>query len=153
MHYLYFVVFDKKEAKDSDEARGLAESTLVEQNFCGGEGYFCESKADWFVIGGRWSGLLSWIQLEIDPSNQEKLRKAWKKANIKEVFPYDRNTFSSEGHGDDAMIVGQKLLEALRKKYSDIEIYDADNNYEISLGGLEDKDLLNRWIVVIDYHN
>tara|TARA_R110000751_G_scaffold144948_3_gene248526 strand:+ start:666 stop:1277 length:612 start_codon:yes stop_codon:yes gene_type:complete len=37
---------------------GWVHDTLSQENFCGSEGRWSNGPADWFVIGGRWSGEL-----------------------------------------------------------------------------------------------
>ena len=54
MHYRFLVTFKSEAAKNSIQARHFATETLDAQGFAGDYGL-----ADWFVIGGRWSGELS----------------------------------------------------------------------------------------------
>ena len=64
MHYRFLVTFDGEHAAYSDEAREYVRETLLEEGFCG-TGRWGGGLADWFVIGGRWSGELSrhtWAQ-------------------------------------------------------------------------------------------
>src|SRR5205823_12102965 len=63
-HYRFLVTFDCERAASSDEAREHVYDTLMHEGFCG-EGRWGGGLADWFVIGGRWSGELSrhsWAQ-------------------------------------------------------------------------------------------
>ena len=64
MHSLYYVVIPKKGIKNSKEAKQRASQTLMDNNFSGSEGYFGGGKADWFVVGGRWSGELTKLLLD-----------------------------------------------------------------------------------------
>ena len=60
MHYRLIVTIDKKHAKTSKEARTHVFNELhADHSFCGEGGRFDSPVADWFVIGGRWSGELS----------------------------------------------------------------------------------------------
>ena len=60
MHQKLFVAFNKENAENSTEARNHVYSTLVDDpSFVGEGGRFSSPIADWFVIGGRWSGELS----------------------------------------------------------------------------------------------
>jgi hypothetical protein len=59
MHSLYFVRLKKESAKNSEEARSTARQVLDNNQFAGEGGYFTSHKADWFVVGGRWSGHFS----------------------------------------------------------------------------------------------
>ena len=59
MHYRLLVTFNKDHADTSEDARRHALSELEgDASFLGG-GRFHSGFADWFVIGGRWSGELS----------------------------------------------------------------------------------------------
>lgn len=59
MHYRFFVTFNKDKAATSEEAREYAFETLHDEGFCCESGRWRTCRADWFVIGGRWSGFLS----------------------------------------------------------------------------------------------
>lgn len=60
MHALLFVTTNKDRAENSEEARSYVYEELINDNsFCGEGGRFSCPIADWFVIGGRWSGKLS----------------------------------------------------------------------------------------------
>jgi hypothetical protein len=58
MHYRFLVTFAAANAHDSAAARGHVSACLEEEGFCG-TGRWGGGLADWFVIGGRWSGELS----------------------------------------------------------------------------------------------
>jgi hypothetical protein len=58
MHFRFFVTFDKDCAPASDAAREYVYDALMEEGFCS-QGRWGGGMADWFVIGGRWSGELS----------------------------------------------------------------------------------------------
>jgi hypothetical protein len=58
MHSSFFVTFNKERASSSEEAREYVYDTLMEEGFCS-DGRWGGGMADWFVIGGRWSGVLS----------------------------------------------------------------------------------------------
>jgi hypothetical protein len=62
MHSLYFVRIEK--ARDAEEAKRKADAVLEENSFAGDGGYYCVPKADWYVIGGGWSGFLTDITPE-----------------------------------------------------------------------------------------
>ena len=70
MHCLYFTKI--KEAQNSVEARKEASQTLDNNNFAGDGGYFSGSKADWFVVGGRWSGTFTKIFKEKEIKEAKK---------------------------------------------------------------------------------
>ena len=58
MHYRFLVTLNKKYAETAKEARRQTEKYLDENGFVG-EGRWSRGMADWFIIGGRWSGELS----------------------------------------------------------------------------------------------
>jgi hypothetical protein len=65
MHYRFLVTFNPAHAKNSTQAREYVFTTLHDEGFCA-EGRFSSAFADWFVVGGRWSGELSrrsWARL------------------------------------------------------------------------------------------
>ncbi len=152
MHCLYFVIFNREDAENSHQARLHAENTLLNENFSISEGFFGRGRADWFVIGGRWSGVLKRILLGLSSDNKEKLETTWKNAGIKEPTPYERDDCQSLGYEDDAMIIDQKLFDGLQKMYSDVEIYDANDYREDTLSEFSAEELIGHWIVVIDYY-
>ncbi len=59
MHYRLLVTFNKDQAATSEEAREHVFETLHDEGFCGESGRWRSCVADWFVVGGRWSGFLS----------------------------------------------------------------------------------------------
>ena len=59
MHFRFLVTFNKDSADNSQEAREHAENAIINEGFTGSDGRWSYGIADWFVIGGRWSGELS----------------------------------------------------------------------------------------------
>jgi len=70
MHYRFFAILDPKQhgmEQPEDVTSSAVRSTvqnILEQDttFCGDGGRFGSALADWFVIGGRWSGALQNIE-------------------------------------------------------------------------------------------
>ena len=58
LHHRFLVTLNTDEAESSQEARELVNDTLVMEGFITNGRWGC-GLADWFVIGGRWSGELS----------------------------------------------------------------------------------------------
>jgi hypothetical protein len=58
MHFRFLVTCNRDWADTSAKAREHVLDTLQEEGFCG-QGRWGGGLADWFVIGGRWSGALS----------------------------------------------------------------------------------------------
>lgn len=61
MHSAYTVKILREDAETSSEARQQATNVLDSNGFANEGGYFSGSKADWYVIGGRWSGTFSHV--------------------------------------------------------------------------------------------
>lgn len=145
MHYRLFVLTDQKNARTSKEARDYVYNELSNDNsFVGDGGRFSSPIADWFVIGGRWSGALTQLLL-----NQKKLKAFWKEfekqqlgwtnntdkktehqqkksqelfiqyfPNFKGEIPIWRDAgYIHEGYEDDAQLINKELWEALKKDY------------------------------------
>lgn len=64
-----FLTFSKNDAENSEDARDLATDFLNFNGFVGNDKKYSSGVADWFVIGGRWSGELTRIHLD-----KEKLK-------------------------------------------------------------------------------
>src|SRR5690242_12423626 len=59
MHYFMLVTLAMPDGATSLDARVTANDFLLNDNsFCGDGGRFGSPLCDWFVIGGRWSGML-----------------------------------------------------------------------------------------------
>ena len=59
MHHLMFVTLSLPDGDNSEDARHSAYDLLMEDDsFVGEGGRFGSPLADWFVMGGRWSGFL-----------------------------------------------------------------------------------------------
>lgn len=168
-HYLYFVRVDKENAETSKEARSDAMTTLENENFASEGGYFSASKADWFVIGGRWSRCLDnttkedeevskFLTKELKNYDLETLRinphllSDKKKEEVKKIAPdFFINCYSHYGYESDAQIITPELREKL-KEYAECEYFDTvdcEEHFIKELPVEADGD----WLVVIDYHN
>jgi len=174
MHSLYYVIFNKENADTSEEARRYANSTLENENFAGGEGYWGGSKSDWYVIGGRWSGNLQTVQLKKDfyeeakkqfakenwgltnvdiKDNKEEIQSVWEELGGTGTNPCDRDNYNHNGFDDDAQLLTPELLKALNKKEGDVEYFDADEYHEGFIKELTNDEIKDKWIVVVDYHH
>ena len=180
MHYLYYVAIKKdKEKFDSVKLKSTAQSLLEDNGFASEGGFWSGAKADWFVIGGRWSGTLQSIKLVKFDSEVRKLLKKNKKdkkisfftdADIKENAPaiqalwkklggiglnsWQRDQYNHEGYDDDAMLLDKKLYEALKKqKYKDTEVAVCTDGYiedESTIKEfLKDKKVVNNYYLVV----
>jgi len=80
MHSSYFVLIPKDNAKDSLEARETAIQTLENEQFFNNDGgYFSCGKADWGVVGGRWTGILANLDVEINDNEAKNYRSTYLK--------------------------------------------------------------------------
>lgn len=103
MHSLYLVSIPKKEAKTPREAISRAEIFLDSNGFASEGGLYSSPKADWYSVGGRWSGEL----LEVLPwfnGVNEKIQDL-----LKKKYPTLDSGVRGVGYGD-------KKKEALKKK-------------------------------------
>lgn len=180
MHHLMLVTLSLSDASSSDEARRSAYSLLVEdQSFCGEGGRFGSPLADWFVIGGRWSGLLSETVLgepyqeaikrefpqfvngyypsDLAKLHKDGLDKLWHRFGAFGSNPITRSSYNHFGLDDDAMLVNRPLYDRFLAPHAGVaECLDGD-----SFGGFADLDrddvdesfIGRKWLVVVDYHN
>jgi len=180
MHCLYFVKIQKEEAASARAAIDRALSILEAENFAGNEGgYWGGGKGDWFVMGGRWSGIFSGLPvngdfddevLKLVRSNEqsrhdclfvtdaeckkyaEEIQTLWVGLGGKNVNPYARDNYKLDGYDDDAAVVSAELIAALQKKFpKDMEYYDSEAYEEKSLSMLSTEDI-GHWLVAVDYH-
>lgn len=183
MHTRLLVTFDKDKVRNSAEARDYVENYLEQEGFVDaanarwGRGY-----ADWYVIGGRWSGELS--------------RHSWGK----ELYEYmtaieqkrDVQVWGAH-YGDKAKRAKQKVLEKeltelwrekAPKEYSDIPInrdtymdlgyaddamiltdkiytgllkqyageQESEYHADVEYQDVSEAFIGKKWIVVVDYH-
>lgn len=179
MHCLYFVKISKEEAESAREAIDKALSILEENNFAGNEGYWGGGKGDWFVMGGRWSGLFSGLSFNGDFHNEvlalirskepdggerdfvtdddrkkhaDEIQELWLSRGGKNANPYTRDSYKLRGYDDDAAVISTGLIDALKQKWQNgTEYYDSDAFEEKSLSSLSAKDI-GHWLAVVDCH-
>ena len=147
MHYRMFALLPKDEVETSQEARENVQSELEnDTSFVGEGGRFNSPVADWFVIGGRWSGALTqaildkeklkkffkefqekklgWINRDNPEEKQrEKSHKLFRKyfPDFKGEIPLYRDSYNHIGYDDDAVLVDKEIykthLKRLEKTY------------------------------------
>ena len=178
MHSLYFVKLKKDQARNSLEARQFTIQLLDEHGFASSDSYFGSAKADWFVVGGRWSGELSLLQLkkrdffgavkkivggkdltsEALKRHAKSIQALWKKHGGVGDNPYARDAYSNIGEEDDAQKITPSLIKALKKKYKEeafgdyVECFDPNTLEEFNIKDITSESV-GDWLVVIDYHN
>jgi len=197
MHFLYFVVIPKEEAEDKQGAMEYAIGFLEENGFAGDSGIYTCPKADWYEVGGRWSGAFTSLQewykdfdLKVSKllkkkypelesgvdgvfygsKNKEKQKeeaieeviKIWDECKPEEYSniscPIGRSgTFSwgkSPRHDtDDIMLMTSDLFKKMKKEYKEVEFIDTEEQMEGTIDMLKEEHAINKWWVVIDYHN
>jgi hypothetical protein len=94
MHILYFVRIER--AKDASEAIDKARTALDNNHFAD-DGFFCSPKADWYVVGGRWSGLFT----EITPEG--KRAEAEIKAMLDADYPQLTSGIKGVSYGSEEL--------------------------------------------------
>jgi hypothetical protein len=136
-----YVLVPKDRAETSEEARNFVVDWLTDNGFTA-EGHFVNGIADYFVIGGRWSGKL--LTLKGNP-------------------PRDVDDFSIpfEGHEDDAMIVDEELYQKViagnlasddpGSLYEGGKVIDVEY-FENGKDTTPENTIDRKWIVVVDFH-
>jgi len=136
MHARLIVLVDKKDGDTSEYIRYKVNDRLADEGFSDSGGIFNSAPADWYVIGGRFSGWLTELRLD-----QDKVKAFWKefgkrrlgwvskehpeeeqRAKVEllflEYFPdfkgmmpvYRDYSYESLGFEDDAQILDELLL-------------------------------------------
>jgi hypothetical protein len=119
---LYFVAVDQKVAATSEAARRYAAESLIKHGFVGlSDKFFLRHPADWAIIGGRWSGLLSGF------AERE----------------FKSHALDPNGAEDDAVPVTKELLQRLQTLYAGTRIFIPDEPDEINIDDALDLALLD----------
>jgi hypothetical protein len=178
MHHRLLATITLPESATSAGARQNVHDTLMsDDSFCGSGGRFGSPLCDWFVIGGRWSGLLAetiigpafksaviarfpemnkgyWPQSLADRHGPE-LDALWREHGGTGPSPYTRSGYEELGYADDAMAITPALYAALLCEYEGCDSYDCDRDGFVDLDyDTVQPDFVGRkWLVVVDYHN
>ncbi len=173
MHYLMLVTLAMADGASSLAARRQAmEYLLADDSFCGNGGRFGTPLCDWFVIGGRWSGLLQetllgdpykaafkqefpdlaagWYPSSLLERHRERLNQLWQRFGGSGPNPHTRSNYENLGCEDDAMLVDQALYELFLaedpgKSCETFTDLDDEPVNETFIG--------RKWLIVVDYHN
>jgi len=179
MHYRFLVTIPKEKAKDSFESRSYVNSWLEENGFTSG-GRFGRGMADWYAIGGRWSGELTsvcldkekmkkveeelgdhWFEGGKEHWTREKRLKQYEEVfrkyfpNFKGIIPAWRDQYLQEGYEDDAKIIDEDLWNNLMKEViaeDDTEQF-CDMEDELNEKTKKEDVIGKYWVVVVDYHS
>ncbi|MBI1307051.1 MAG: hypothetical protein GC181_10655 [Bacteroidetes bacterium] len=155
MHFLLFGLLDHTKAKTSMEARRVMYDKLTQAGLgLSTDDDPLSSKADWFVIGGRWSGIFNpvvepfekeaarrLVELGVrltasgffdkDLSTHQKvLQHIWETHGGKDVNPYNRNHYNRLGYEDDAVILTSYWIDKLRLKAQE-DVYEVSFDYQL----------------------
>lgn len=176
MHYLMLVTV---EADSSKQARiTVFEALARDATFCGQIGWFGVPVCDWFVIGGRWSGMLpetqmgklfrdaviycfpemadNWWPQSLADSHGKELDSLWQSHGGVGSSPYTRSDAGELGHEDDAMPLTAELYDELLSRFEGERLVADDGHCQYL--DLQDELLTpdaigSKWLVVVDYHN
>ncbi|HWB10544.1 MAG TPA: hypothetical protein VG826_15045 [Pirellulales bacterium] len=159
MHNRLLLTLDAPADAGSEQVREDAFDRLMDDNsFCGEGGRFGGPICDWFVIGGRWSGLLTETTIgdayRTAAGNEQgaALDAVWSRHGGAGPSPTNRDSYEQLGYVDDAMIVSEALYNALLAENEGI---DTDCQHFADLDGEEvSRGFIGRkWLVVVDYHH
>ena len=169
------------EGTDSHEARIYVDETLITQGFVD-EGRFTSPIADWFVIGGRFSGDLtkallhqgqleafetafekrygSWLGGENHVTEQDRFRQSSELFKMyfpyfKGLHPFWRDPYKPMGYEDDAMRVTDELWNSMLialDKESVRSIYDGNTIVDLECDEIGRESSIHKWAVVVDFH-
>ncbi len=131
MHHFYLV---KVKAENANDAIAEATAVLDDNNFASeSNGYFGNSKADWYVVGGRWSGVL---------------------ANVSDEEREKRDNYQKKGYLDDAQPLTAELIKRLKSHdYGTVEVFDPEEQEELTVDDYAEQDEPGTYLVAIDYHD
>jgi len=180
MHASLYVLAKKENFKDSHQARDSVRDWLNEEGFADDSARFKSPIADWFVIGGRWSGELVRANLSVEmlKSFETEFEKDFsffedaqntredRKAQAEELFikyfpnfngriPYFRDNYKDFGYEDDAMIVTNNIYDKIVSGHIDDSIEDGGACIFMENDIVNDcaNDIVDKyWIVVVDFH-
>ena len=140
MHSRLIVLLDRADVEESLAARQATEARLITEGLVGEGGLFATHPADWFVIGGRWSGCLTLARL--NPEKLDAFGRAYEgsglgcrdvkrsaEAQQEEAYalfrrffpdhlgepPVWRDAHRTLGYEDDAQVLDETLLGILAK--------------------------------------
>jgi hypothetical protein len=180
MHYRMFVTLDANANATSESVRrDVFDRLIADESFCGSGGRFGSSIADWFVIGGRWSGSLTearldeayWQELRSElpgmaqafvsdayiRTNADALTRIWLKHGGSGMHPLVRNNYDELGAEDDALPLTRQHFETLLAEYPAMSEC-CEESWQCEYVDLDHDPLTlesigRKWLVVVDYHN
>lgn len=179
MHYLMLATLTALAGETSAEARDRVYDQLLDDpSFCGDGGRFSSSLCDWFVIGGRWSGLLAetllgdaykaafaaefpefangYYPASLAETHRDRLNQFWQQCGGTGDHPVARNSHKHYGCDDDAQMVDHALyrhfLSQYRGESSRKEFSDTCKFADLDGDDVDENFIGRKWLIVIDYH-
>lgn len=179
MHYMMLVTLALAPQTSSEVVRQEVYNRLIGYtSFCDDGGLFGSPLADWFVIGGRWSGILAetviggahktalisrfpemakefWPKSLIGQHRTE-LDALWTEHGGSGLSPYTRSSYEELGFTDDAMLLTQQLYDSLVSQHQGQTIVSDGIHCEfVDLDNepLEPDFVGRKWLVIVDYHS
>jgi hypothetical protein len=177
MHSALYVCLPRAQARTSLRARELVCEYLTDEGF-EAQGRF-GGHCDYFKVGGRWSGRLTWLRLRNEqPQQFDRFWKqfhtassaAGRKRLVRKSFPayrgptlIDRGRTEFLGKPDDCQIMDEPLFRQLQAGFSE----EVEYEYEITKPNViftDDPDddfewpktigaAAAFWVVIVDYHD
>jgi hypothetical protein len=175
-----FVTLSRDDIGTADKALDFAYERLSDDDsFCGQGGRFGSPLADWFVLGGRWTGILRITLLgqfyqdamerefpeltngcfasSLLEDRKERLNQLWQRLGGTGRHPLSRSGYIDYGAEDDAMIVDQFLYDHFLKPYAGAETMIGDDKLpdfaDLDGDEVDESFIGSKWLVVVDYHN
>jgi hypothetical protein len=179
MHYRMLVTLAQEPGETSLQVRSRVFNLLMQDpSFCGEAGRFASPLADWFVIGGRWSGCLTeaFLAKEYDLQLKQRFpklagewyREADAKAHAPALdalwaefgghgpSPFNRGSYEQHGYDDDAQLLTRELYAALLAEYEG-EPHHRDGCHcrflDLDDEPIDDTFIGRKWLVAVDYHS
>ncbi len=175
MHFRMFVTTTLPDGATSEEARRDVHDTLLtDDSFCGAGGRFGSPLCDWFVIGGRWSGVLTeavigasfrravvarfpemakdWWPHSLAEAHRDEIDALWQSHGGTGSSPYTREDGGDLGHPDDAQLLTREMYDAFLAPYEGA-VRGCDDYHDLDDEPLRPDAVGRKWIVVVDYHN
>jgi hypothetical protein len=181
MHTLLIVTVSMSYDATSEDARGHVHDLLCEDDsFCGNGGRFGSPLCDWFLVGGRWSGLLQetlfgdayqaafkrefphfaddWYPRDLVEQHREALTRFWHRFGGQGEHPVTRHAWDITGGDDDAMPLNRRLYDHFLKEHAGFATSLPGQGAVCDFADLDDEPVEEsfidrKWLVVIDYHS
>jgi hypothetical protein len=176
MHHRLLITLAMPDGATSLDARISVHHKLLEdESFCGTGGRFGSPLCDWFVLGGRWSGMLKeqllgqeyrdtfarefpefakgWYATNLVERHEAGLDQLWQRFGGQGKHPITRSGYEEFGEDDDAMPIDAALHERFLKEYHGLETSPDFHFADLDGEPVDEWFIGCKWLVVVDYHN